>query len=90
MPPIEIGPARPVSAVDVRQRTATAARKPAADSASAAPVALSAALDPGEPPINAERVAEIRRAIEQGRYPVLPFRAADAIIAAGLLLRSGK
>lgn len=88
MPPIEIGPARPVSAVDVRPRTASAAHKPATGTASA--VALSDALDPGKPPINAERVAEIRRAIEQGRYPVLPFRLADAIIAAGLLLRSGK
>lgn len=88
MPPIQIGPVRPVSAVDLRQRSPTAAHKPATETAGA--VTLSAALDPGEPPVNAERVAVIRRAIEQGRYPVLPFRVADAIIAAGLLLRSGK
>jgi negative regulator of flagellin synthesis FlgM len=39
-------------------------------------------------PVDAERVAEIRRAIEQGRYPVIPMRIADAMIAAGLLLRT--
>jgi len=53
-------------------------------------VQRSAALDPGEAPVNADRVAEIRKAIERGNYPVLPMKVADAIIAAGLLLRSGK
>lgn len=88
MLPIEIGPARPVSAVDLRQPNLAAAPKPAREPTGA--VALSATLDPGEPPVDTERVALIRRAIEQGRYPVLPFRVADAIIAAELLLRSGK
>jgi negative regulator of flagellin synthesis FlgM len=53
-------------------------------------VQRSAALDPGEVPVDAERVAEIRKAIERGHYPVLPAKVADAMIAAGLLLRSGK
>ena len=39
-------------------------------------------------PVDADRVAEIRRAVEQGRYPVIPARIADAMIAAGLLLRT--
>ena len=38
-------------------------------------------------PVDAERVDTIRNAIEEGRYPVLPARVADAMIAAGYLLR---
>jgi negative regulator of flagellin synthesis FlgM len=53
-------------------------------------VVRSRMAEAGEPPVDAERVAEIARAIEQDRYPVLPMNVADAIIAAGLLLRSGK
>ena len=41
----------------------------------------------GSVPVDADRVTEIRRAIEDGRYPVVPTRIADAMIAAGLLLR---
>jgi negative regulator of flagellin synthesis FlgM len=53
-------------------------------------VARSEVLDPGQPPVDAERVATIRKAIESGNYPVIPMRVADAMIAAGYLLRSGK
>lgn len=96
MPPIELGPLGPQTP---RGPGAVAKGKPtepvASDSARAhaAPqsaVQRSAALDPGEAPVNAERVAEIRKAIEQGHYPVLPMKVADAMIAAGLLLRTGK
>jgi negative regulator of flagellin synthesis FlgM len=38
-------------------------------------------------PVDAGRVAEIRRAVENGSYPLTPTRIADAIIAAGFLLR---
>lgn len=51
---------------------------------------LSDALDPGQPPIDFDRVSQIRKAIEDGRYPLVPQRVADAMIAAGLLLRTGK
>ncbi len=51
---------------------------------------MSDALDPGAPPVDAERVAEIRKAIEQGTYPLVPHRIADAMIAAGFMLRTGK
>ena len=53
-------------------------------------VMRSAALDPGPPPVDTDRVAEIRKAIERGQYPIVPAKVADAMIAAGLLLRSGK
>lgn len=39
-------------------------------------------------PVDAERVAAIREAIKEGRYPILPARVADALIAAGFLLRT--
>jgi len=43
-----------------------------------------------EPPIDQERVSEIRKAVEQGTYPLLPARVADELIAAGFMLRNGK
>lgn len=97
MPPIEIGPGGPqapraVGPVDARPVTGRAvandtARSHAADQSA---VVRSQALDPGAQPIDRERVATIRKAIEEDRYPVLPMKVSDAIIAAGLLLRSGK
>lgn len=41
-------------------------------------------------PVDADRVAVIRKAVEQGKYPVVPSRIADAMIAAGYLLRNPK
>lgn len=99
MPPIEIGPAglpaaRAVGAVDARSlRDATGAKDrpaPKAPAASTVAVERSATLDPGAAPVDSERVAQIRKAIETGNYPVIPMRVADAMIAAGMLLRSGR
>jgi negative regulator of flagellin synthesis FlgM len=77
--------------------TATAnAGQASAPAASATPdlkktaLATSAALDPGEAPVDADRVSQIRRAIETGNYPLVPARIADAMIAAGMFLRSAK
>lgn len=39
-------------------------------------------------PVDTDRVSVIRKAVEQGRYPVVPARIADAMIAAGYLLRT--
>lgn len=41
-----------------------------------------------EAPIDEARVGAIRTAIEQGRYLVEPEKAADAMIAAGYMLRN--
>ena len=98
MPPIEIGPAglaaaRAVGAVDARTVRSTGGAKDsqAAPVASESPqVVRSDALDPGAAPVDAERVSMIRKAIEQGHYPVIPMRVTDAMIAAGMLLRSGQ
>ncbi|MCW1382986.1 flagellar biosynthesis anti-sigma factor FlgM [Novosphingobium sp. KCTC 2891] len=95
MPPIEIGPSRPVGAVQAKTVVAPAApsaepvKAATAQSASAAPqVETSDAVKAGDAPVDAERVAKIRRAIEDGHYPVIPTRIADAMIAAGMLLRN--
>lgn len=45
-----------------------------------------AALEPSAPPVDRERVAEIRKALEEGRYPLVPTRIADAMIAAQVSL----
>ncbi len=92
MPPIEIGSALPVGAVNASTvRTAQGGNGRAEKAASPAPaVVKSDALDPGAAPVDAERVQVIRKAVESGTYPVLPAKVADAMIAAGLLLRSPK
>lgn len=90
MPKIELGPARPVGAVDVRiaRQSGATNEKPQRTAAPAPTVVKSDALDPGSAPVDAERVAVIRKAVEQGTYPLVPARIADAMIAAGMLLRS--
>ncbi len=97
MPPIEIGPKAPqapraVGAVDHRKmhQTPVGSDRAAAVANPHSAVVRSRTVEAGTPPVDGERVAEIARAIEQDRYPVLPMKVADAMIAAGLLLRSGK
>jgi negative regulator of flagellin synthesis FlgM len=97
MPPIELGSGGPhapravghAAAKPVQGRAVAndTARSHASEHSA---VVRSAALDPGTPPVDQERVAQIRKAIEEDRYPVLPMKVSDAIIAAGFLLRSGK
>ncbi|MFM5954929.1 MAG: flagellar biosynthesis anti-sigma factor FlgM [Novosphingobium sp.] len=97
MPSIEFGPkglqaARAVGAVDNRngpQRPVGSARAAEVANPHSA-VVRSRELDPGEPPVDADRVARIRKAVENGTYPIVPAKVADAMIAAGLLLRSKK
>ena len=89
---IELGPARPVGAIDVkiaRQASGQVNRDEPHEEISAS-VVMSEALDPGAPPVDVERVDLIRKAIEAGDYPLVPTKIADAMIAAGILLRNGK
>lgn len=97
MPPIEIGPGGPlapraIGPVDARPVKGRAVANDTARSHAAEQSAVkrSEVLDPGVQPIDHERAAQIRKAIEDGRYPVLPMKVSDAMIAAGFLLRSGK
>lgn len=38
--------------------------------------------DTSTPPVNSDRVQEIRKALKDGSYPLVPTKIADAIIAA--------
>jgi negative regulator of flagellin synthesis FlgM len=86
--PRRIDPARALGAVSGRFAQTSSGASQAV--ASEPEVVRSDALDPGPVPIDHDRVAQIRKAIERGDYPILPAKVADAMIAAGLLLRTGK
>ena len=101
--PIETGScntgiARAVGPIDPREIRATAAKAAATQTAktdaskgiarSVGPLRSGEALDVGAPPVDVERVAQIRRAVETGRYPLMPAHVADAMIAAGMLLKT--
>jgi negative regulator of flagellin synthesis FlgM len=58
--------------------------------ASAVTPARPALLNAGTAPVDGERVALIKKAIESDNYPLVPAKISDAIIAAGLLLRAKK
>ena len=91
MPSFDIGPTRSVGATDsrlIREARGQAAPRPqtAAPQAPVSPAPVSA----GDPPVDVERVAQIRKAVENGTYPIMPAKIADEMIAAGFLLRVGK
>ena len=96
MPPIEVGSTNPLGAAQARfsragstTGAATSLSAPSLSAWSESPtVDASAGLDPGAVPIDLDRVALIRKALENGTYPVIPTQIADAMIAAGVLLRS--
>lgn len=98
MPPIEVGTTRAIGAVTAEitrkagGQTITPAPAPTAGATPAATVsvATSAALDPGAAPVDTDRVSQIRKAVESGEYPLIPARIADAMIAAGMFLRTAK
>ena len=104
MPPIEVGPARAASAIDARlARAAGGEALPGANGAAAnraaskntgttasTSVETSDALNPGAAPIDTDRVETVRKAVESGSYPLIPAKIADAMIAAGVMLRSPK
>ena len=89
--PSSIGIARAIGAVDPwAARTAAGGERPGNGIArSVGPVVRSAQFAVGPIPVDSERVQQIRRAIEQGTYPLVPAKVADAMIAAGMLLRTG-
>jgi negative regulator of flagellin synthesis FlgM len=92
MPSMELGSTAPVGAIDVRiarQPQASECAPPSTEKPAASVVA-STALDAGEIPVDEGRVAVIRKAVESGNYPLIPARISDAMIAAGLLLRSSR
>ena len=45
-------------------------------------VEIGGAVDAASPPVDAERVAQIRAALQDGSYPLMPTKIVDAMIAA--------
>jgi negative regulator of flagellin synthesis FlgM len=77
-------------AASLREKGApqVAAPEPARPEAAAAGVPVSSVVSAGaEAPVDQDRVAEIRKAVEEGRYPLVPAKIADAMIASGFMLR---
>jgi negative regulator of flagellin synthesis FlgM len=60
---------------------AGAASRPAATAAHVGDE-IGGAVDAASAPVDAERVAEIRAALQDGSYPLVPTKIADAMIAA--------
>ncbi len=90
MKPIDIsGPngvtPRPIAATPVRAEPVRPVRLEDGEPRGAG--ALSARTAGDSAPVDTNRVQEIRKAVEEGRYPVIPTQVADAMIAAGYLLR---
>lgn len=86
-----ISPARALAETDRVQTDARALAPPAPVAARAAPVGgisveVTAAADAATPPVDAERVKQIRAALQDGSYPLVPTKIADAIIAAQVSL----
>jgi len=93
MPSVELSKLpgiNPVRALATGDHAQIEARAPAAN-LSKAPAAgisveVSAAADAATPPVDAERVQEIRNALRDGSYPLVPAKIADAMIAAQVSL----
>lgn len=97
MPPIETTPTTPVGRIEASSLSLQTVRGQAASTGQKAtneqaPIRLerSDALEAGQAPVDSDRVVAIRKAIESGTYPLVPAKVADAMIAAGLLLRTSK
>jgi negative regulator of flagellin synthesis FlgM len=67
---------------DALRNSAAAVPAPAAGIS----VEIAAALDTATPPVDAERVEQIRAALRDGSYPLVPTKIADAMIAAQVSL----
>lgn len=70
-----VAPVAPASAVTAPRPTTAAT--PTVQSAAAELTSSMAA----RPPVDSERVAKIRKAIEDGRFPIVPATIADRLLA---------
>lgn len=97
MPPIETRLTNPIGRIEavslngraVRLASGSTDQSAKADTADGT-VVLGDTLNAGAVPVDGDRVAQIRKALEDGTYPILPMTVADAIIAGGLILRIAK
>lgn len=92
MPSIELNKLQGVSGVRALAQgdrsqfeKSPASRVGTAQSADAKPgveIEVAAGLDAAEPPVDSDRVSQIRDALRDGTYPLVPTKIADAMIAA--------
>ena len=84
------GRAHPAELVGRHARPRPAAAAPAlGPTVTAAPgvsLEVSTASEAPTPPVDAERVSQIKAALKDGSYPLVPARIADAMIAAQVSL----
>ena len=71
------------AAVETRSPKASGSGAPSASPAGVS-IEVATSVDAAKPPFDNERVAEIRKALEDGNYPLVPTKIADAMIAARL------
>ncbi|WP_298471426.1 flagellar biosynthesis anti-sigma factor FlgM [uncultured Erythrobacter sp.] len=69
------------AALDARAQSRTTSTENASDKPGVS-IEVGASVSAGEPPVDADRVAEIRAALQDGSYPLVPTKIADAMIAA--------
>jgi negative regulator of flagellin synthesis FlgM len=94
-PKVEVNTVRAVSTTDAGAAAQQAAQQqsaqtPAATSSQGAAMVATTALNAGQIPVDNDRVATIKKAIQSGNYPIVPTKISDAMIAAGLMLRVAK
>ncbi|WP_296719096.1 flagellar biosynthesis anti-sigma factor FlgM [Erythrobacter sp.] len=78
-----IAATRALSTSDRAQiETRTGAPRPANAPASGVSVEIGGTVDAASPPVDAERVQQIRAALKDGSYPLVPAQIVDAMIAA--------
>lgn len=68
---------RPAPILSVSRDSASAAAEPA--------IAAVARDMAAAPPVDLERVAQIKRALQEGRFPIVPAEIADRLIAASMI-----
>ncbi|WP_299196363.1 flagellar biosynthesis anti-sigma factor FlgM [uncultured Erythrobacter sp.] len=71
------------AAIEARRASSSAGAGPAAPS-SGVSIEVASPVDAASPPVDTDRVAQIRKALQEGSYPLLPAEIADAMIAARL------
>ncbi len=66
------------------EKVAAAKKAPAETRQFEGPIASSSLAAARQVPVDQDRVAEIRKALQEGRYPLTPAKIADAFIASSL------
>jgi negative regulator of flagellin synthesis FlgM len=95
----KLAPTTPITAVGNGARAGAASeqsqtretgRGGGAGPAQGVSVEVAIRIEAGQPPVNTDRVAEIRSALQDGSYPIVPVEIADALIAARLMMGYGE